>query len=174
MRLGYYLQSAYRAHTTRLKMDDTEDVESSSLVSAGLGEMATDRIKLKMSERIRAVRPEVINFLSFLSVVWALLLEENMGAGTILFGVTGICILIIDVYFIHNQWLLQKNHRLPLLSCSWTRGRKVDELDDLLSDLPQSIWVLCYLVSYKFSLIAMVCALHSTFAVVEGLFKLND
>lgn len=50
----------------------------------------------------------------------------------------------------------------------------VNALDDLLSDLPQSIWVLCYLITFKFSLIAVVCALLSSFSLLEGIFRLQD
>jgi len=48
-----------------------------------------------------------------------------------------------------------------------------DVLDDLLSDLPQSIWVVGYLFNYEFSMIALTCATHSMFSIMEGLFRLR-
>jgi hypothetical protein len=129
-----------------------------------------------ISKRIRAVRSEVINALSFLSVVLTLHKEEAPSVWVNLFFASGLLILLIDCYFIHCQWMLKTNHGLPILCTTILRqrSRKVQALDDLLSDLPQSIWVLCYLVSFKFSLIAVVCALHSTFSIAEGIFKLKD
>jgi hypothetical protein len=138
------------------------------------------------SQRIRAVRSEVINALSFLSVVSSLFYEGSFSITWIIFLLTGIVILTIDCYFIHCQWMLKTNHAIPVV-CRGIMSAKpgtdddddktrssVSALDDLLSDLPQSIWVLCYLITFKFSLIAMVCALHSSFSLLEGMFRLQD
>jgi hypothetical protein len=141
------------------------------------------------SQRIRAVRSEVINALSFLSVVSSLFYEGSFSITWLLFLMTGIVILAIDCYFIHCQWMLKTNHAIPVV-CRGIMAAKpgdgsddndedktrssVSVLDDLLSDLPQSIWVLGYLITFKFSLIAMVCALHSSFSLLEGFFKLRD
>jgi hypothetical protein len=141
-----------------------------------------------MSQRIRAVRSEVINALSFLSVISSLFYEGSFSITWLLFLMTGIVILTIDCYFIHCQWMLKTNHAIPVV-CRGIMSAKpvgsdednddktrssVSALDDLLSDLPQSIWVLCYLIMFKFSLIAMVCALHSSFSLLEGLFRLQN
>jgi hypothetical protein len=155
--------------------------EATSLVdsAANAGMPATT------SQRIRAVRSEVINALSFLSVVSSLFYEGSFSITWILFLITGIVILTIDCYFIYCQWMLKTNHAIPVV-CRGIMATKagsddddkrrpsVGALDDLLSDLPQSIWVLSYLITFKFSLIAMVCALHSSFSLLEGLFRLQD
>jgi len=125
------------------------------------------------SQRIKAVRPEVINALSFLSVIATLYDEQEYSLIKAVFILTGICILAIDCYFIHCQWNLKTSHAIPVL-CTGIVSRRIGALDDLLSDLPQSIWVLCYLLTFKFSLIAMVCALHSSFSMLEGMYRLRD
>jgi hypothetical protein len=138
------------------------------------------------SQRIRAVEPEVINALSFLSVILTLFEEQAVSISWIFFLTTGVIILVIDCYFIHCQWMLKTNHAIPVvcrgvMTTTKTAGNDNDDktkssvsaMDDLLSDLPQSIWVLFYLVTFKFSLIAMVCGLHSAFSLSEGLFRLD-
>jgi hypothetical protein len=157
--------------------------EGTSLVDGGA---ANAGMPATTSQRIRAVRSEVINALSFLSVVSSLFYEGSFSIPWILFLMTGIVILTIDCYFIHCQWMLKTNHAIPVV-CRGIISAKpgsdsdddktrpsVSALDDLLSDLPQSIWVLCYLITFKFSLIAMVCALHSSFSLLEGMFRLQD
>jgi len=169
-------------------MDDQNDGEQSLLVQKDdeSGEVSVTEVAVqampalskRTSKRIRAVRSEVINFLSFLSVVWTLFKEESMSLTCGLFLVTGLIILVIDAYFIYCQWQLKKSHAIPVICTGVVpaprRLRNVNALDDLLSDLPQSIWVLAYLNTFKFSLIAMVCALHSAFSLLEGVFKLRD
>ena len=127
-----------------------------------------------LSTRIRAVRPEVINFLSFLSVVSTFWMEEVSSIVKFLFLTTGLLILTIDAYFIHCQWSLQKSHAIPFLSKTSGSRSSTNALDDLLSDLPQSLWMLLYLFGFNFSLIAMVCALQSRFSVVEDVWRLRE
>lgn len=72
--------------------------EESSLV----GNVANAGMPVTTSQRIRAVRPEVINALSFLSVVSSLFEEKSFSIPCwILFVMTGIVILAIDCYFIY-------------------------------------------------------------------------
>lgn len=118
-------------------------------------------------QRIKAVRGEVINFLSFLSVVWTLWEDEKSHMAT-LFVLTGVIILVIDCYFIRCQWKLQSHRALLGTRC------KMTSLDDLMSDLPQTIWVLAYVINFKFSLIAIVCALHSGFSILEDVCGMQD
>jgi hypothetical protein len=164
--------------------------EATSLVGAGAVNTRTGMLATT-SQRIRAVRSEVINALSFLSVISSLFYEGSFSITWLLFLMTGIVILTIDCYFIYCQWMLKTNHAIPVV-CRGIMAAKpgngsdddndedkrtrssVSALDDLLSDLPQSIWVLGYLITFKFSLIAMVCALHSSFSLLEGLFRLQD
>jgi hypothetical protein len=158
--------------------------ETSSLVG---GSTVNAIMPATTSQRIRAVKSEVINALSFLSVILSLFEEQAVSISWFFFLMTGVIILAIDCYFIHCQWMLKTSHAIPVvcrgvLTSSTKPGgtdnddktkSSVSALDDLLSDLPQSIWVLCYLVMFKFSLIAMVCALHSAFSLLEGLFRLG-
>ena len=128
-------------------------------------------------QRLRAVRSEIINALSFLSILLTLREEQELSVSCFLFLLSGFLILLIDCYFIHCQWSLQKNHALPLVCtscCNSPTTRSVGALDDILSDLPQTVWVLCYLFTFKFSFIAMVCTLHSMFSLLEGVLKLYD
>lgn len=131
-----------------------------------------------LAQRIRAVRSEVINALSFLSVVMTLHREEQFSFKYVVFLITGALIILIDCYFIHCQWTLKTNHAIPfrcfLNKTQTPNAASIGALDDLLSDLPQTVWVVCYLTTFKFSLIAMVCTLHSAFSILEGAFRLHD
>jgi len=121
------------------------------------------------SQRVRAVRGEIINALSFLSVLSTLWQDEGLASiGEVFFLIIGWGILAIDAYFIYCQWNLQHHHPLPYL-----KRMPLAALDDLVSDLPQTLWILWYIVFHKFSLIAMVCAVHSFFSIVEGLVKVT-
>lgn len=122
---------------------------------------------LTTSQRIRAVRPEVINALSFLSVVWTLFDEEGPSFRKTLFILTGICILLIDFFLFTANGISRRI--MPFLS-----KRSTEALDDLLSDLPQSFWILLYNWNFKFSLIALVCGLHSAFSIMEDVAKMKD
>mmetsp|Transcript_26753 Transcript_26753/g.39577 ORF Transcript_26753/g.39577 Transcript_26753/m.39577 type:complete len:152 (-) Transcript_26753:1788-2243(-) len=123
----------------------------------------------KISQRISAVRGEVINFLTFLSVVWELWDENEPSFITSFFVVIGILLLIIDSYFIHCQWNLQRSR-----SCACFVNCSVGTLDDLISDLPQTLWLISYFWYYKFSPIAIACSLHSTFSIFENLLIFHE
>jgi hypothetical protein len=169
-------------------MDPLAEESSSLLGDADAVNASIVMPAVTTSQRIHAVKPEVINALSFLSVLRSLYYEHAVSITWKLFLITGIVILTIDCYFIHCQWMLKTNHAIPVVcrGVMTTKGPpgneandnkarpSVNALDDLLSDLPQSIWVLGYLGTFKFSLVAMVCALHSAFSLLEGLFKLQD
>lgn len=120
------------------------------------------------SQRIRAIRPEVINSLSFLSVVLSLYEEGESSFLKFIFLLTGCIIFGLDVYFIYCQWHLKTTHAIPCF-----KGQSTQALDDLLSDLPQCIWVLLYLWNFKFSLISMVCGVHSAFSLIEDIAKIQ-
>jgi hypothetical protein len=110
---------------------------------------------LLLKRRIRAVRPEVINALSFASVVWTLHDEQPRSALKSLFLLSALVILSIDLYFIRCEWQLKQHRAIPFLRQFYQKAHMVGFWDDLLSDLPQSIWVLLYLGTFKFSFIAM-------------------
>jgi hypothetical protein len=129
--------------------------------------MIKRRNMASIKKRIKAVRGEVINFLSFLSVVWTLWEDESSTKATI-FILSGIMILMIDGYFIRCQWNFKSNRAILGTRC------KTASLDDLLSDLPQTLWVLGYVTNFKFSIIAIVCALHSGFSILEDLCGMHD
>lgn len=121
-----------------------------------------------LKHRIKAVRGEIINFLSFLSIVWTLWDDESSLLSRI-FVLTGILILGIDGYFIRCQWTFQPSRAIFCgVRCS------TGALDDLLSDLPQVVWVFGYIFNFKFSIIAIVCALHSAFSILEDLAGMKE
>mmetsp|Transcript_9673 Transcript_9673/g.26337 ORF Transcript_9673/g.26337 Transcript_9673/m.26337 type:complete len:240 (-) Transcript_9673:402-1121(-) len=161
--------------------------------------------RVLLSQRIKAIRPEVINCLSFTGVFCKLLRNPERSMNRTLFLFTGAIIILIDLYFTYCQWMLQTSHSIPVLSTKhlaaghrrllnsrskddsssslastvsfasirWSSSMNTDVLDDLLSDLPQSIWVVGYLFNYEFSMIALTCATHSMFSIMEGLFRLR-
>ena len=144
-----------------------------------------------IKQRVKAVRGEVINALSFLSVVWSLHDEESGTLATV-FVVIGLGILIIDCYFIYCQWMMMKNHAIypcKQLAFLCNRNRKnsssrstssnvsvvnINSMDDLLSDLPQVIWLLGYIYNFKPSLIATICATNSGLALLEDLIGIRE
>ena len=120
------------------------------------------------SQRIRAIRPEVINSLSFLGVVLSLYEEGESSFLKFIFMLAGGLIFCLDVYFTYCQWNLRTTHAIPCFKSQSTQA-----LDDLLSDLPQCIWVLLYVWNFKFSLISMVCGVHSAFSLIEDIAKME-
>jgi len=84
----------------------------------------------KISQQISAFPGEVINFLTFLSVVYELWDENAPTFSTTCFFMVGILLLLIDSYFIHCQWKLQRNRSFVCcVNCS------VGTMDDLISDI---------------------------------------
>ena len=97
----------------RLLRDDNEqDYPSVSPVVAGTRLMI-------LSKRIRAVRSEVINSMSFFGILHTAFSDVGFASiGSGIFLLTGVVIFVIDCYFIYCQWMLKTNHAIPFLPVS--------------------------------------------------------
>lgn len=120
----------------------------------------------RLHERIKAVRSEVVNAISFLSVL--LTLQAGFW-----FELAGILVFLLDCYFIYHQWMLRTHMELPT-KLKALLPQKLERLDDLICDLPQSLWVVGYLLWVQFSVLGFICAVHSVFSIVEDLTKTTN
>lgn len=111
----------------------------------------------QLHKRLSHVRSEVMNAISFLSV-----LLKNPSS-VVFYGI-GWFVFLLDLYFIYLQWNLRTHVELP-----FQIQVSIHHLDDLISDLPQAIWILLYLVFYDWSVLGLICAVHSVLRILEDL-----
>lgn len=134
------------------------------------------------ANRIHAIKPEVINFMSFSSLVWELMTSpmKDLSFLTTLFMLLGIMILCLDAYFIYCQWM-QKSSRAvttflpPNVRRFIPHSYSLNDLDDLLSDMPQAFWIVMYQFLFKnLKALGLVCAIHSAFGIAADALKMSE